>query len=79
LSFVLGSRSARLDAVYRGLVTSMDSVLYSGVDLKNRRDLFSVDGFHPSEAGYEFWGERLAAAAAPLFGKIGRGSKPERG
>jgi lysophospholipase L1-like esterase len=73
LRFVLGSRSSRLDAVSRELADSMANVLYTGVDLKNRQDMFCVDGFHPSEAGYEFWGERLAAAAAPLFGGIGRG------
>jgi lysophospholipase L1-like esterase len=79
LRFVLGSRSSRLDAVSRRLADSMDSVLYSGVDLKDRRDLFCVDGFHPSEAGYEIWGERLAVAVAPLFGNNGRGLKPEGG
>jgi len=74
LGFVLGLQSSRLDEVTCGLAASMDGVLYSGVDLKNRQDLFSVDGFHPSAAGYEFWGDRLAATAAPLFGKISRGS-----
>jgi lysophospholipase L1-like esterase len=74
LSFGLGSQSSRLDAMTRGLADSMDDVLYAGVDLKNRQELFCVDGFHPSEAGYEIWGERLAGAAASLFGEMGGGS-----
>ena len=64
LSFVLGARSNSLDAASVALARKLNRVIHVPFQIERRevRELFCVDGFHPSELGYRLWAEQLAAA-----------------
>jgi lysophospholipase L1-like esterase len=66
LSFVLGARSTSLDAASAALARKLAQVIHVPFQIEQRevRELFCMDGFHPSERGYRLWAEQLAAAYA---------------
>jgi lysophospholipase L1-like esterase len=64
LSFVLGARSASLDAASVIVARNLPQVVHVPFQMETSeaRRLFCADGFHPSELGYRLWAEQLAAA-----------------
>jgi lysophospholipase L1-like esterase len=66
LSFVLGARSATLEAATVGLAKRLRRVVHVPFMIERDRcaDLFCADGFHPSELGYKLWAEQLAKAVS---------------
>lgn len=64
LSFVLGARSASLDRASAQIAAKFERVIHVPfrIEKARARELFCLDGFHPSELGYSLWAEQLAAA-----------------
>jgi lysophospholipase L1-like esterase len=66
LNFVLGARSASLDQASMAIAKRMKGVVHVPVQIDKGQcsELFSPDGFHLSELGYQLWAEHLAEAIA---------------
>lgn len=67
LRAVLGARSRRLDAALARVPARIASAAHVPMRTDLGAHFFCPDGFHPSEAGYAVWGERLAAEVARLL------------
>lgn len=58
---LLGQRAARLDREQQALARQLDGVRHLVYPISNTADSLAEDGYHPSEKGYNYIGERIAA------------------
>lgn len=66
LRAVLGARARRLDAALARLPARLPALRHVPMRLDPSAHLFCEDGFHPSEAGYAIWGERIGEEVAEM-------------
>lgn len=65
LSWMLGLRSALLDAVCRRMAAEEDDLLHAPMDfVEDPEGLFCRDGFHPNARAHALWARQLAATVA---------------
>jgi len=76
LRAVLGARARRLDAALARLPARLPALRHVPMRLDPARHLFCDDGFHPSEAGYAIWGERMGEVLAEMVGGSREGPPP---
>jgi lysophospholipase L1-like esterase len=79
---VWGAQAFVLDRLSRHLARQNRDVVYVSVPLPDQAAMLCEDRFHPSAAGYAFWGQRLAQAVASLPLLLGPDADllvPERG
>jgi lysophospholipase L1-like esterase len=62
LKSVLGRRARLLDRAAADLAAASSGVIHVSSQFELDDEFFCADGFHPSQMGYEAWGERLAEA-----------------
>ncbi|HYH81691.1 MAG TPA: SGNH/GDSL hydrolase family protein [Longimicrobium sp.] len=67
LRAVLGARARRLDAALARLPARLSALHHVPMRLDPSAHLFCADGFHPSEAGYAVWGERIGEELAEMI------------
>ena len=60
LRFLFGMRARTFDAVAEQEVTRRHGCLYVPTRFEPRPERFAADGYHPSPASYQQWGETLA-------------------
>lgn len=61
LKYVLGIRSTLLDYELQKICTKTKNVHYIGSKLQVTTNMMAIDGYHPSELGYQHWAKQVAA------------------
>jgi lysophospholipase L1-like esterase len=70
LKYLLGLRSTILDTELRQLCGQSEGVFYLGSRLQVAPEMMAIDGYHPSELGYQHWARQISPQiAAELLGK----------
>jgi lysophospholipase L1-like esterase len=70
LKYLLGLRSTILDTELRQLCGQSEGVFYLGSRLQVAPEMMAIDGYHPSELGYQHWAKQISPQiAAELLGK----------
>lgn len=64
LRALIGFRGETFDRVARHVVAAHAQAVHVPVEFETRREAFSSDGFHPSEASYVEFGRAMAGAVA---------------
>lgn len=71
LRALIGFRGETFDRVARRVVAAQARALHVPVEFETRREAFSSDGFHPSEASYIEFGQAMASALAAAIREPG--------
>lgn len=74
LRYVLGIRARMLDQVLRRTAEVSTGVFYLESGFQPDEQYLAPDGYHPSEKGYQFWGELIAEQLSAVL-KDHRGKK----
>jgi lysophospholipase L1-like esterase len=70
LKYLLGLRSTILDTELKQLCDQSEGVFYLGSSLQVAPEMMAIDGYHPSELGYQHWARQISPLiAAELLGK----------
>lgn len=65
LKYLLGLRAYMLDIELKRICKNADIVIHVGSRLLVEPDMMAVDGYHPSEKGYELWAKQIAPQILP--------------